>query len=559
MADYDYIIVGAGSAGAALANRLSEDKDVKVLLLEAGGSWAHKDPLIRMPIGFLKAYQQKRFSTTFEDEPEPALDGRRLTSFRGVGLGGSSNVNGIIYNRGLPRDYERWVELGAEGWGYADVLPYFRRLETSWRGEGPYHGGGGPIGVTGVNDPVMRYEDWEASAVLAGLPRTDDVFGEHPEGASRMELTIGGGERSTTAHCYLDPITGERDNLTVQTHCQVTKVVVELGRARAVEYRRKGQIERVHADREIILCAGAYQSPHTLLLSGIGPADELTAAGVTPIVDLPGVGRNMMEHPLVNMVFDANRTDTFLNYLRLDRAAFAALEWLVAKKGPFTTTACHGIGYARSKDSLDAPDLYFNATAVGLDADLWFPLLTRKPAHRFVGLISICAPKSRGWLKLRSNDPDDKPVKCYNMLEHPDDVAGMIAGIRLTREIYRNGPQGASVKGESLPGENVTSDADLHAFLKQNVRLGEHPSCTCAMGTGEQAVVDPQLRVRGVDGLRIADTSVMPHVTSGNTNVPTIMIAEKAADLIRGRTLVPGPAFTAVADDAHRALVPLES
>lgn len=538
MKTYDYIVVGAGSAGAVVAARLSEDPGVTVLLVEAGGERVHRHPLIRMPIAFLKAYKRKAFSTTFEVEPEPALGGRAITSWRGRGLGGSSNVNGMMHNRGQRGDYDHWRDLGLPGWGYADILPYFRRMETSWRGDGTYHGASGPIGTQVINDPVMLYEDFEASAVEVGLPRSDDLFGDRTEGVGRLELSVGKGERSSTAHCYLDPVRG-RPNLTILTHASATRLIFDHRRVTGLEYLRHGVPGAVHTDREVIVSAGAFETPKLLLLSGIGPAADLADMSIAVKADLPGVGANLMEHPMFPMVWNANRSDTFLNNLRLDRAAALAARWITTKTGPFATTACHAFVYARTLPDLESPDAFLGATAVGLDADLWFPLLTKPPVHRFVNIVSIAHPRSRGWVKLASTDPAAKPRKLYNLLSAPEDIDALIRAFKLTRSIYECGPQGASISAEAMPGATVQSDMEIADFIRDVVNVGEHPCGTCAMGVAgdPRAVVDAELRVHGIAGLRIADASVMPRITSGNINVPTIMIGEKAADLIRGRLL----------------------
>lgn len=529
---FDYIIVGAGSAGCVVAARLSEDPDCSVLLIEAGGRDSH--PLISMPIAFLHTIRNPRLSWGYLTEPEPHLGGRQIVIPRGRVWGGSSSINGMFFMRGHSRDFDTWRQMGCDGWGHDDVLPYFKRMETSWRGAGPKHGGDGPLHVAPIDTELLLHEPLISAARATGYPVSDDLHGDLEEGFARGEVTIDPkGRRSSSSRAYLHPAL-TRPNLTIESKALTTRVVIENGSTVGVEYVQNGQCYRVHAEREVVLSGGAYNSPQLLMLSGIGPADELRAAGVRPVHDLPGVGRNLQEHPYVLIQFAATRPVTFLKQLRFDRVMSHGLRWMLFGTGPFATqiSSCNVV--IRTREELEQPDIQLMCNPVRLDANVWFPGISRPPEHTFaVGVVQL-HPHSRGWVRLRSADPAVPPAITLNLFSNSADFAVMRRGIREARRIYRAGDQAALTGAEMVPGVNVDSDAALDAFIRREAATAQHPVGTCAMGTGPEAVVDPQLRVRGIAGLRVVDASVMPTVPGGNTNGPSIMIGEKGADLLRG-------------------------
>jgi choline dehydrogenase len=545
---FDYVIVGAGSAGCVLANRLSADRNVRVLLVEAGGS--DDRFLIKMPLGFLRAVLDPTLSWGYMSEPEPTLDGRSLSLPRGRVLGGSSSINGMFFMRGHSRDFDAWASLGCAGWSYADVLPYFKRMEKSWRGTGAWHGGDGPLHVMPIDTRLLLHQPLMQTAAAAGFSTTDDIHGEVEEGFARGEITVDArGRRASTARAYLRPIRG-RPNLEIATGALVTKILIEDGKAAGIEYRRGDGIIEARAAREVILSGGAFNSPQLLMLSGIGPADELRSHGIAARVDLPGVGRNLSEHARVPIEFAARGDISFLNELRADRVARSVLQWAVMGSGTFATqiNSCNIV--VRTDPSLAQPDIQLMSNPVRMDAKIWWPFFGSRQEHRITADAVVLHPESRGKVTLRSANPADKPRILLNVFATDTDLATARRGVRLARRIYASAPQSALIEREIAPGPAIGSDADLDAYIRARAGVTQHPVGTCAMGVGADAVLDPQLRVRGIAGLRVVDASAMPTVPGGNTNAAVIMIAEKAADLILGRTLPPDPVRNAMARNA---------
>lgn len=528
----DIVIVGAGTAGCVLANRLSEDAATQVILLEAGGEDRH--PLIRIPVGFTKVVQRPELNWGYTSEPEPAMNGRTVPVPRGRVLGGSSSINGLFHIRGHRLDYDDWAAQGCTGWSYDELLPYFIRSESSWRGAGPFHGDRGAVRVRPVDTRALLSEPLMAAAQRAGHAVVDDIDAERHEGIARGEVNIDGrGRRHSSARAHLHPWRHRRANLQVMTHALTERVIVEQGRAVGVQLTLGGRTLRIRARREVVLSAGAYGSPQLLMLSGIGPGTELQALGIDVVADRPSVGANLIEHPRMPLQFALREPVSFLRQLRLDRAVVSALRWALFGTGPFATQICSATVLLKTDPTLDRPDIQLLCNPVRLDARLWLPGWGPRQTHALYITVCQLYAKSRGRVSLRSARAQDAPRIALGLFAHPEDRRSMREGIRAARAIYRSAPMDALAGEEMLPGGET--DEELDARIRELGGITHHPVGTCAMGTGPAAVVDPALRVLGVAGLRVADASVMPGIVGGNTNATTLMIAEKAADLIRGR------------------------
>ena len=532
--EFDYIIVGAGSAGCVLANRLTADPSNRVLLVEAGPKDGGLS--LEMPAAVLSNLNSKRHNWAFEGEPEPQLNGRRIRHDRGRTLGGSSSINGMVFIRGHAFDFDGWQQAGCDGWGYADVLPYFKRMEAYSGGADRYRGDAGPLKVLRPKAKNPLFRAFLEAGEQAGHPRTDDINGLGQEGFGLLDGTVYRGSRWSTARAYLNPARN-RPNLTVLTGTHVQRIEVKDGRATGIRCRKGGTEHSMQAAREVILSAGAVGSPQLLMLSGIGPSAHLRDMGVEVVRDLPGVGRNLQDHPDFVLKYRCKRPVTIWPRTRpLQRIAAGAM-WLIARKGVCSSNQFEVVGCIRSARGIDYPDLQLTISPIAVDAESWEPI----PEHAFQIHLGLMRAHSRGSVTLRDSNPTSPPRILVNYLEDDRDRELMRRGIRLVRNLVDQ-PAFKDLCGvEISPGADARSDENLDAHLNADTTTQWHLSGTARMGTSNDlgAVVDSQGRIYGISGLRVVDASVMPTVTNGNTNGPTIMIAEKLSDAILGKPPLP--------------------
>ncbi len=546
---YDYIVIGAGSAGCVLANRLTQDPANRVLLLEAGGR--DVNPWIHVPVGYYRTIFNKKLNWGYQTEPEPELEGRRIPWPRGRVLGGSSAINGLVYIRGQREDFRLWRQMGNRGWGWDDVLPYFKKAEDQERGADALHGEGGPLAVADFEQPHEICEAYIHACDELGIPRSADFNGERQEGAGYFQLTTRRGRRCSSAVAYLHPIK-HRPNLTVVTNALVSRIVVENRRATGVMFWHRGELKRADSRGEIVLSAGAIGSPQILQLSGIGPGDHLRDLEIKVVHHLPGVGANLQDHFQARSLYRCTKPITLNDKVISPwQKAMMGLEWLVWRTGPLTIGAGQGGIFAKTRAELATPDVQFHIILFSAD----------KPGdalHRFSGFTaSVCQlrPESRGSVRIRSRKPEDHPAIQANYLATETDRQCMVEGLKLARQLARTDALRPLIAAELEPGPDVVTDQDFLDHARRRGGTIFHPTSTCMMGpaANPSAVVDAELRVHGLDGLRVADASIMPTVISGNTNAACIMIGEKMADMIlkphgpvqgagRARTLADAPA-----------------
>lgn len=528
---YDYIIVGAGSAGCVLANRLSADERASVLLLEAGGSDWH--PYIHVPLGLGQMHKKRMFDWGYDSEPEPHLNGRRIEAMRGKVLGGSSSINVMAFTRGDPGDYDRWAAGGAKGWAYKDILPYFRRIETWEGGSSERRGGDGPMGVEWAKTKDPLFDAWIEAAKAAGYTHTEDYNGETHEGWGRSQYSIRYGRRSSSANAYLRPAKG-RKNLHIVTNAQATRILFDGAKATGIEYARGGNLERANASSEVILSSGTFNTPQLLMLSGIGPAAHLREMHIKTLVDLP-VGDNLQDHIAVQMMYTRPNAGPFRKSMRFDRMAMGMIFAYLFGKGVATVVPGGLHAFIKTDPELPVPDIEFMFRGTSLGAHLWFPGYRKAYLDGFGIRPTLLHPRSTGQVRLGSNDPKAKPRIFLNLLSDPEDLPVLREGVRRAREVANQEPLRFIRGQEKIPGVATESDNAIDAWIRQAAQTAHHPAGTCAMGDKDTNVLDPNLRVRGVENLRVVDASAMPDMVSAHINACVLMIAEKAADMILGK------------------------
>lgn len=527
MAKYDYIIVGAGSAGCVLANRLSADVNNKVCLLEAGGS--DRSIFVKMPAALTFLIESDTYNWKFEGEPEEHLDGRKIGQARGKGLGGSSSINGMVYVRGNPKDFDSWKNAGVDGWDFPDCLPYFKKLESFEGGADPNRGGNGPLHVIRSPAKHVFYDTFLKAGEEYGLPRAGDYNSSSQEGVHVTQATIKDGVRCSSASAYLRPAM-RRPNLTVKTKCLVHRIVFEGQRAVGIEFSNSGRLEKIEANREIILSAGAFGSPHILMLSGVGDSDHLGEHEIPVVNHLPGVGQNMEDHVVAPVRFKSNKPVSINRQLGLVGRAKLGLEWLLFKKGLGASSFFEVGTFFKSNDNVDYVNMQHEFLPFLADFQHGKVVLS----DGFQYFVSQMRPNSRGSVRLKSADPAVYPAIHFNFLAEQADIDQMIEGIKITREIAHQSAWDDYRSNELEPGPEIVSDTDLTAWLRGAANTEHHPACTCRMGTDDLAVTDNEGRVHGTEGLRVVDASILPKIPTANINAAVIMSAEKVSDMILG-------------------------
>jgi choline dehydrogenase len=532
---YDYVIVGGGSAGSALANRLSADPATKVLVVEAGRPDYKWDVFIHMPAALMFPIGSRFYDWKYESEPEPHMNGRRVYHARGKVLGGSSSINGMIFQRGNPLDYERWAaDKGMDTWSYAHCLPYFKKMERCLAGGDEYRGSDGPLTLTRGATPNPLFDAWFEAAQQAGYPRTADVNGYQQEGVARFDANVHRGRRLSAARAYLHPVM-DRPNLTVVTRAQATKVLFDGPRAVGVEYRHRRRLQRARA-AEVILCGGAFNSPQLLQLSGVGDAEHLQSLGIDPVLHLPAVGEHLQDHLEVYVQYACTQPVSIQPQMAMWRRPIIGAQWLL-RRGPGATNHFEAGGFVRSNNEVTYPNLMFHFLPIAVRYDGSSPA----GGHGYQVHIGPMYSNSRGTVKITTADPFVKPALRFNYISTDEDRREWVEGVRIARDILNQPAFAAFNGGELSPGPTVSSDDEILDWVRRDGETALHPSCTCRMGAdGDDSVVDPlTMRVHGLEGIRVVDASAMRYVTNGNIYAPVMMMAEKAADLILGNTPLP--------------------